>query len=68
MIFVIQNFKICCIQPYYGYIVERKFYKKLELALKGILSKDTLMQDGFKRSTSSYGILREEWSDIKKLF
>ena len=33
--------------------------------LEGILRKDTLMKDGFKRSTCCYGILKEEWPDIK---
>jgi RimJ/RimL family protein N-acetyltransferase len=40
--------------------------EKLGATLEGILRKDTLMKDGFRRSTCCYGILKEEWSDIKK--
>ena len=46
-------------------IASRKAVEKLNAKLEGILRKDTLMRDGFKRSTCCYGILKEEWSDIK---
>ena len=47
-------------------IVSRKAVEKLGATLEGILRKDTLMLDGFKRSTCCYGILREEWDGFKK--
>jgi len=43
----------------------RKAVEKLNAKLEGILRKDTLMRDGFKRSTCCYGILKEEWQEIK---
>lgn len=43
----------------------RKAVEKLGAKLEGILRKDTLMLDGFKRSTCCYGILKEEWTIIK---
>ncbi|WP_353777853.1 GNAT family N-acetyltransferase [Winogradskyella sp. 3972H.M.0a.05] len=43
----------------------RKAVEKIGGTLEGILRKDTLMQDGFKRSTCCYGILKEEWPNIK---
>ena len=43
----------------------RKAVEKLGAALEGILRKDTLMNDGFRRSTCCYGILKEEWPAIK---
>jgi RimJ/RimL family protein N-acetyltransferase len=47
-------------------IKSRKAVEKLGAKLEGILRKDTLMLDGFKRSTCCYGILTEEWPEIKK--
>lgn len=47
-------------------IRSRKAVEKIGATLEGILRKDTLMLDGFKRSTSCYGILKEEWLEIKK--
>ena len=47
-------------------IRSRKAVEKLGATLEGILRKDTLMLDGFKRSTCCYGILKEEWQNIKK--
>ena len=44
----------------------RKAVEKIGATLEGILRKDTLMKDGFKRSTCCYGILKEEWPAIKK--
>ncbi|MBP0902194.1 GNAT family N-acetyltransferase [Mariniflexile gromovii] len=46
-------------------IKSRKAVEKLGATLEGILRKDTLMLDGFKRNTCCYGILKEEWDDIK---
>ncbi|WP_299547749.1 GNAT family N-acetyltransferase [Seonamhaeicola sp.] len=43
----------------------RKAVEKLDAKLEGILRKDTLMPDGFKRNTCCYGILKEEWHGIK---
>ncbi|MFL0352779.1 GNAT family N-acetyltransferase [Xanthomarina sp. GH4-25] len=47
-------------------IRSRKAAEKLGATLEGVLRKDTLMQDGFRRNTCCYGILKEEWPDIKK--
>ncbi|MFD2726468.1 GNAT family N-acetyltransferase [Hyunsoonleella rubra] len=46
-------------------IRSRKAVEKLGATLEGILRKDTLMLDGFKRSTCCYGMLREEWDTLK---
>jgi len=43
----------------------RKAVEKLGASLEGVLRKDTVMNDGFRRSTCCYGILKEEWSTIK---
>lgn len=47
-------------------IKSRKAVEKIGGTLEGILRKDTSMQDGFKRSTCCYGILKEEWTQIKE--
>jgi RimJ/RimL family protein N-acetyltransferase len=46
-------------------IKSRKAVEKLGATLEGVLRKDTLMKDGFRRSTCCYGILKEEWPTIK---
>lgn len=46
-------------------LTSRKAVEKLGATLEGISRKDTLMIDGFKRSTCCYGILTEEWVAIK---
>lgn len=46
-------------------MASRKAVEKIGATLEGILRKDTLMQDGFRRNTCCYGILKEEWSNIK---
>lgn len=46
-------------------IRSRKAVEKLGAILEGVLRKDILMLDGFKRSTYCYGILKEEWLAIK---
>ena len=43
----------------------RKAVEKLGATLEGILRKDTLMKDGYRRNTCCYGILKEEWSTIR---
>ena len=43
----------------------RRAVEKLGAKLEGILRKDTLMQDGFRRNTCCYGILKEEWPQVK---
>ncbi len=48
-------------------IKSRRAVEKLGAKLEGILRKDTLMLDGFKRSTCCYAILKEEWSNIKAI-
>jgi RimJ/RimL family protein N-acetyltransferase len=45
----------------------RKAVEKIGATLEGILRKDTLMKDGFKRNTCCYGILKEEWETIKSI-
>ncbi|MEZ4797704.1 MAG: GNAT family protein [Flavobacteriaceae bacterium] len=47
-------------------VASRKAVEKIGATLEGILRKDTLMLDGFKRSTCCYGILKEEWEAIMK--
>jgi RimJ/RimL family protein N-acetyltransferase len=46
-------------------IKSRKAVEKLGATLEGVLRNDTIMQDGFRRSTCCYGILKAEWSLIK---
>jgi RimJ/RimL family protein N-acetyltransferase len=46
----------------------RKAVEKLGATLEGVLRKDTLMNDGFRRSTCCYGILKSEWPLIKATF
>ena len=40
----------------------RRAVEKLGAKLEGILRKNVFLDDGFKRNTCCYGILREEWS------
>jgi RimJ/RimL family protein N-acetyltransferase len=46
-------------------IKSRKAVIKLGATLEGILRQDTVMTDGFRRSTCCYGILKNEWLTIK---
>lgn len=46
-------------------IRSRKAVEKIGGTLEGILRKNTLMTDGYRRSTCCYGILKEEWPHIK---
>ena len=48
-------------------IRSRKAVEKLGATLEGILRKNTIMKDGFRRSTCCYGILKEEWTNLKDL-
>jgi RimJ/RimL family protein N-acetyltransferase len=43
----------------------RKAVEKIGAKLEGILKKNVYLLDGFKRNTCCYGILIEEWSEIK---
>ena len=43
----------------------RKAVEKIGATLEGILRSDTIMLDGFRRNTCCYGILKEEWTEIK---
>ncbi len=43
----------------------RRAVEKIGGVLEGILRKDTVTKDGFRRSSACYGILREEWDEIK---
>lgn len=47
-------------------IKSRRAVEKLGATLEGIIRKDTVMLDGFRRSTVCYGILKDEWPNIKK--
>ncbi len=44
----------------------RRAVEKLGATFEGILRSDTLMLDGFRRSTCCYGILKSEWPHIKE--
>lgn len=46
-------------------IRSRKAVEKIGGIYEGLLRKNTIMLDGFKRSTCCYGILNEEWKVIK---
>lgn len=43
----------------------RKAVEKLGATLEGILRKNVYLNDGFKRNTCCYGMLKEEWEGIK---
>lgn len=44
----------------------RKAVEKLGAKFEGVLRSNTVMLDGFRRSTCCYGMLRSEWPNIKK--
>jgi len=46
-------------------IRSRKSVEKVGGTLEGILRQNVYLLDGFKRNTCCYGILKEEWKDIK---
>lgn len=43
----------------------RKAVEKLGAQLEGILRKNTLMKNGYRRNTCCYGILKDEWPHLK---
>ena len=43
----------------------RKAVENIGGTLEGILRSDTLMNNGFRRNTCCYGILKNEWQSIK---
>lgn len=43
----------------------RRAVEKLGATLEGIMRKDVAMNDGYRRNTCCYGILKEEWPGIK---
>ena len=47
-------------------IRSRKAVEKLGATLEGILRKNVYLNNGFKRNTCCYGMLKEEWEGIKK--
>jgi len=47
-------------------IRSRKAVEKLGASLEGILRKNVITKSGFRRSSCCYGILKEEWNDIKQ--
>lgn len=47
-------------------LASRKAVEKLGAALEGVLRKNCVVKDGFRRSTCCYGILRESWAAIKE--
>ncbi len=49
-------------------MASRKAVEKIGGTLEGILRKNILMRDSFKRSYCCYGILLEEWDIIKTKF
>lgn len=49
-------------------IASRKAIEKIGGKFEGILRSHTLMYDGYRRNTVYYGILKEEWKDIKASF
>jgi RimJ/RimL family protein N-acetyltransferase len=46
-------------------VASRKAVEKLGCTLEGILRKDVYLLDGFKRNTCCYGLLKEEWHEVK---
>lgn len=46
-------------------VASRKAVEKLGAKLEGILRKNTIVKDGFKRNSCCYGILIEEWPGLK---
>lgn len=43
----------------------RKAVEKIGATLEGVLRKNVYLLDGFKRDTCCYGILNEEWANLK---
>lgn len=49
-------------------IASIKALKKIGVSLEGELRSHTLMNDGFRRNTLCFGIIKEEWSKIQEIF
>ena len=47
-------------------LASRKAVEKLGCKLEGALRKNVYLLDGFKRNTCCYGLLLEEWNEIKE--
>ncbi|MCF7560021.1 GNAT family N-acetyltransferase [Sabulilitoribacter multivorans] len=47
-------------------LASRKAVEKLGCKLEGVLRKNVYLLDGFKRNTCCYGLLLEEWNEIKE--
>jgi RimJ/RimL family protein N-acetyltransferase len=47
-------------------IASRKAVEKLGASLEGILKKNNVVKNGFRRNSCCYGILREEWPELKR--
>ena len=47
-------------------IASRKAVEKLGASLEGILRKNKVVKNGFRRSSCCYGILKEEWPELKR--
>ena len=43
----------------------RRAVEKLGATLEGIMRKDKLMKDGYRRNTCCYGILKDEWPTLR---
>ena len=48
-------------------LASRKAVEKLGAKLEGILRKNVYLEDGFKRNTCCYGLLRDEWKSSDNL-
>jgi RimJ/RimL family protein N-acetyltransferase len=48
-------------------IASRKAVEKLGASHEGILRKNKIVKNGFRRSSCCYGILREEWPVLKRI-
>lgn len=46
-------------------IASRKAVEKLGASLEGILRQNVVVKNGFRRSSCCYGILSDEWPDLK---
>lgn len=47
-------------------IASRKAVEKIGGTFEGLLRKNVMLLDGFRRNTCCYGILKDEWQDIKQ--
>ena len=49
-------------------IKSRTAIEKIGGRFEGILRSHTVMSDGFRRNTVYYGILKDEWQELKRNF